>query len=207
MSLNVAQYALNAAVFIYIIQLLPQLWRTASKPSVNDLSTVMICLIWVGWVMDILYAKLNAMPVQYFIVSYLGLFQTMLWILLLHTRKMFTAKEFASFFTVVVCIVVSPLKWLMKLKFLPILTIGQGCFWFCWLSQLVRSFIQKSAKDISLLSMLLSGIGTVCSLVAGSILGWEKQYIVNLVLVLLFHVCILMVLAYYRFYPKPTTSS
>lgn len=204
--LNVAQSALNIAVLIYIIKLLPQLWRTASKQSVTDLSAVMIWLVWVGWVMDVLYAKLNAMPVQYFVVSYLGLFQTMLWILLLHTRKVFTTKELAFFFTMVVCVIASPLKWVMKLKFIPILTVGQGCFWFCWLSQLTRSLVQKSAHDISLLSVLLSAIGTICSLVAGSILGWERQYIVNLVLVLLFHACILAVLAYYRFYSKQTTS-
>ncbi|MDG2347891.1 MAG: hypothetical protein P8L77_00290 [Gammaproteobacteria bacterium] len=206
MNINIAQSALNIVVLIYIIQLLPQLWRTASKASVSDLSTVMIRLIWVGWVMDVLYAKLAAMPVQYFVVSYLGLFQTMLWILLLRTRKFFSTKEFLSFFTVVICVVASPLKWVMKLKFLPILTIGQVCFWFCWISQLVRSLIQKSAQDISLLSMFLGAIGTVCSLVAGSVLGWEKQYIFNLMLVVFFHICILAVLAYYRFYPKQNTS-
>ena len=206
MSLDLAQSALNTAVLIYIIQLLPQLWRTASKPSVSDLSTTMIRLIWVGWIMDVLYAKLNAMPIQYFVVSYLGLFQTMLWILLLCTRKVFTTKELLSFFIVVMCVIVSPLKWVIKLKFLPILTIGQVCFWFCWISQLVRSLIQKSAQDISLLSMLLSAIGTVCSLVAGSVLGWEKQYIFNLMLVVFFHICILAVLAYYRFHSKQNTS-
>lgn len=200
----IAQFALNLAVIIYVVQLLPQLWRTASNDTVTDLSMTMIWLLWLGWVMDVLYAKLHNMPTQYFIVSYLGLLQTMAWVYMLFTRQSIALKELGVAIFFVLCLLLSPLKWIMKLKFIPVLSIGQMCFWVCWLSQLVHSFIQKSAKDISLLSLLLGGLGTICSLTAGTILGWEKQYLTNLVGILLFHFVIVVMLAYLRFYKGRT---
>lgn len=195
----IAQCALNLAVIAYVAQLLPQLWRTAFCKTVTDLSTVMIRFLWLGWVMDVVYAKVNNMPTQYFIVSYLGLAQTMVWVYLLFSKKVIDLKELNAAAFLVFCLIVAPLKWVMKLKFLPVLSIGQICFWVCWLSQLVRSLIQKSAYDISLLSFLLSVFGTICSLTAGIILGWERQYIVNLVCIVVFHGLILLALTYYRF--------
>ena len=146
------------------------------------------------------------MPIQYFIVSYLGLFQTILWIFLLFSRKVIRLKEMALLCMTVICVIFTPLKWAMKVKFLPILSIGQFCFWACWLSQLACSIIKKSANDISLISLLLSTIGTLCSLTAGSIVGWEKQYLINLFVVAILHIFIFFILSYYRWFFKINAS-
>lgn len=202
----IAQSALNLAVIIYVVQLVPQLWRTASQKKMTDLSMTMIRFVWLGWIMDVLYAKLYAMPMQYFVVSYLGLSQTMLWLFLLFNRKQIDKKELTSLCFCVCCLIFSPIKWVMKLKFFPILSIGQLCFWVCWCSQLARSFVYKSANDISLLSLFLSLVGSCCSLIAGFILGWEMQYIINLILVVIFHMIIFLMLSYYRSIIKQSTS-
>jgi uncharacterized protein with PQ loop repeat len=199
MSIEVAQIALDIAVCIYVFHLIPQLWRTASQNEIKDLSMTMVRLSWVGWVMDIIYAKLNNMPTQYFIVSYLGVLQIMIWISLLLRLRKVTVSEFVSLGMCLLIVLFSPLKWILKIKFLPILSIGQLCFWFCWVSQLIKSFIQKSAHDISLITLSFSIIGTTCSFTAAILLGWETQYIINLLISILFHATILAVLSYLRF--------
>ena len=110
--------------------------------------------------------------------------------------------EFVSLGMCLLIVLFSPLKWILKIKFLPILSIGQLCFWFCWVSQLIKSFIQKSAHDISLITLSFSIIGTTCSFTAAILLGWETQYIINLLISILFHGTILAVLSYLRFQKK-----
>lgn len=198
MNEQIGYFALDFAVGIYVVQMFPQLWKTASQAYVTDLSIGMIRLLWLGYFMDVLYAKQHDMPAQYLFVSCLGTAQIIIWIFLLWQKKLFSLKEFAVLSTSAVFVLVSPLNWLMKLTFIPVLSISQSCFWMCWISQVMCSFALKSAKDISLLTVLLSLLGTMCSCVASYTLGWEQQYIANLILMTIFHVVILLALLYYR---------
>lgn len=196
--LTLGFFALNTATCIYVTNWLPQVWRTFKQQKIHDLSQIMVALIVIGWSADLLYGRAYNMPYQYNFVSFLGCVQTFLWVILLSKRAFLSSICLCAYVALIIIAVCFPVSHMSLIKAMPILTVAQSAFWVSMLAQVYKSFKRKSAKDISLLTYGMSTVGCICSAIAAHQLGWDHQYLINLVCMVLFQIAVFSVLFYYR---------
>lgn len=203
---QLGEFTLSLSSFIYFIWFLPQLWMNFKRKSMDGLSLWMHGLLLLGYSGDLLYGFGRDMQWQYRMVTIVGLIclfaqHIQFWRYGLKTKAAVLNFLFLSLLTIIV--------FTYAILNFTLLHHGKKYYDFagfisdmCWMTyvlpQIIKNFMQKSTKGLSVLFVMISIVLSLLDITSTFALHWDWPSILSECITLFKKSILIFQVVYYR---------
>lgn len=177
---TIGEISLNISTAIYIIWFIPQLKLTFTRKNTSGLSLLMHSILMLGYIADLMYGFGRHLPIQYRMVTMIGLCSLLIehYQFARYGLKTLTEKRLylsislgflMLFFAVLYNIFVD-------VHSKTYYNVAGFVSMICWLAfmwpQIIKNFVNKSTQGLSTGFVYLSVITSICDIISAYALNW-----------------------------------
>lgn len=178
---SIGEISVNASLLIYFIWFVPQLVLNAKRRDTEGLSMLMHALLCVGYSADLMYGFGRHMQWQYRAVTVIGLISLTIQHYQFGRYGLHSHREKGSYIAIslifigLFCYAIYNIDATHRSKqFYDLAGVVSSTCWFTYmLPQIIKNFMNKSTKGLSMQFVVLSLLLSVCDIISAWTLGWD----------------------------------
>jgi len=174
------EIALNISTALYLIWFVPQIKMTFNRKSTSGLSLLMHSILMLGYIMDLMYGFGRHLPIQYRLVTIIGLTSLLIEHFQFARYGLQNIIEKRLFYGISLAFLILFISVIFNV-FVDVhsklyYNIAGFISMFCWLAflwpQIIKNFVNKSTQGLSTSFVWITVITSICDIISAYALNW-----------------------------------